>query len=308
MYVTFCRIVRHINMKQLLFLLLLTAAPVGAQTFFPIKKGVVLEYKYYNAKGKPLRNAWRNERFLRFTVEETWGDSIANVAIESDGLERALGITELKSAAANINYGDVSVTEDALTFENMQWIFPALPAFFDNFYEGGEVESIYKAELSATSRLPKELKIGDVLPDEEYHALFTEEPIDDSEEEDEDKEFMYFLMERGLDWPTKADISVDAVVRNRRVEAFERVKVRAGEWECWKISYEVVGPMEKIVGMPTKEEMEAAGLYMNFNSEVTTIIKYIDYISPEVGLVKRDKFNFRGNKVEETMELTVIND
>ncbi len=45
-------------MKRIIYLFLVFALPAGAQTFFPMKKGAVLEYKYVNTKGKQLRNAW----------------------------------------------------------------------------------------------------------------------------------------------------------------------------------------------------------------------------------------------------------
>lgn len=64
-------------MKKLLFTLVaLVATNAGAQTFFPMKQGAVLEYEYRDGKGHPMRDKWRNGRWLRMTVEQTWGDTL----------------------------------------------------------------------------------------------------------------------------------------------------------------------------------------------------------------------------------------
>ncbi len=228
---------------------------------------------------------------------------MANVSIENEALERALDVKELNPAVADINYGDVYVGSDHVTFENVQWIV-STPPFFEDYWGLGEVYETFRAQISATSCLPRELHVGDTLPDENYRALYIEEPTELGEDPSE-KRYREYIKERGITLPENDNREVKAVIRNRHVEAQERVKVPAGEWECWKISYEVVGPIEKIVGYPTREQFEAAGIYryQRPGDEMPVTTKYIDYISPEVGLVKRDKFNFRGKRVEESLVL-----
>lgn len=290
---------------------MLIAGAASAQTYFPMEKGTVMEYKYYDGKGRPLRDIWKNERFLRFTVDEVWGDTVANVSIENEAVKRAIGFESLKQAVENINYGDVRVSADGSTFENMQWIFSQIPSMFNNLNENRkekEGDMYSGAELSATSYLPRELHVGDSLREERFRALYIHNGSEDVADQMENLNEQ--LAEAGLSlrFPGKFDLEVTAVIRNRRVDALERVTVPAGEWECWKISYEVVGPTEGIIGMPSQEEMFSEGLHAEIGgiNSTPSINKYVDYISPEVGLVKREKFNYRGNKVEETVVLESV--
>ncbi len=113
------------------------------------------------------------------------------------------------------------------------------------------------------------------------------------------------------DIPHVLNYQLSAVVSDQVVEASERVSVPAGDFECWKITYKVVGPTGRGLGYPTRAEMIAAGvppemLGRMFNEVVPVTTEYVDYLSPEVGLVKREKMNFRGNRVEEVMVLTTL--
>ncbi len=299
----------------ILFVMALTVMSAGAQTFIPMKKGTVLEYKYYNNKGKQLRNEYRDERWLRFTVDEVWGDTVANITVENENIARfAVMNKPLKRTTTELAYGDVSVTAAGVTFDNMRWLFPQVPSVFHFYtvsdngknYTGGHFgsdgESYYRVELSAASFLPHELHVGDKLPDEQYRALFvevmSEKKLESREQLQDD------LREHFNDNAPPASINIDdrASIINRRVEAFENVSVPAGVFECWKISYELVKPEFKVLGIP-EEQLIKENIISDGPPEIT---KYIDYISPEVGLVKREKLNFRRNKAEETMVLTTI--
>ncbi len=293
----------------------LTVMSAGAQSFIPMKKGAVLEYRYYNAKGRPLLDEWSKERWMRFTVEDVWGDSVANVVIESSQLAQFGAMNEpMKRTTTEIGYGDVSVTAEGVTFENMRWVFPQIPSMFSLYtlsergrshsggWFGSDGESYYRAELSATSHLPREIHVGDKLPDEQYRALFVDvlsEAQRASREEMKEK-FVEHLNSRA---PTASlNIEDRASFINRRVEAFEKVSVPAGEFECWKISYELVKPEFKVLGLPDEQLVKER--IISGNPPVVT--KYVDYLSPEVGLVKREKMNFRGKRVEEMMVLIEI--
>ncbi len=296
-------------MKNILIVcLLLTAGAAGAQTFFPMRKGAVLEYKYYDAKGKPLRDEWKNERWLRFTVDEVWGDSVANVLIDNENLARSAATNEpMKRTVSEMSYGDICITEKGVIFENMWWIFPQIPNIFNYYFiepagiRNGDTfcsdgESYYHVELSATSFLPYELQVGDKLPDERYSALFVEELSEQHRKMRKELSESY-AQTTGDKLPLTFNIQDRASIIDRRVEAFEKVSVPAGDFDCWKISYESVKPETKILGLPE-----------GVNTIVTNpmAFKYIDYFSPDLGLVKREKLNFRGNKAEEVMILESI--
>ncbi len=292
-------------MKRILYLLLLVAVPASAQSFFPMKKGAVLEYKYYDDKEKPLRDQWRNERWIRFTVDEVWGDSVANVTVENEAMARLAKNVLVQQAIADISYGDVRVTDRGVEFDNMQWLFTGIPAMFTSMpgempEEALENITPYRAELTAAHFLPANMAVGDLLPDERYELLFieqvTEELKEKREEQFSEAESEMMMHGETASLPRQINFSSKAVISNRKVEAFEKATTPAGTFDCWKISYEVVGPTESVVGIPEQ-----------FNIQNTpTIFKYVDYISPEVGLVKREKMNYRGNKAEETMLLVSV--
>ncbi len=183
----------------------------------------------------------------------------------------------------------------------MQWLIPPFPAMFNSLSE--DENTAYRLELSATSQLPRKLNIDDSLPDETWQALFKE--VLGEEEANKRKaqlDRMKSEMEMaGEEMPlrsTTIDFDYKASVTNRKVEDKKIVTTPAGEWECWAIGYDVVGPSTSITGLP-KERQEVM-------SGTPVITRYIDYLSPEVGLVKREKMNFRGNKVEETMVLESV--
>ncbi len=295
-------------MKNIFLLLLLVSFSATAQTFFPMRKGAVLEYKYRDEKGKTLRDSWRNERFLRFTVEEIWGDSVANVVVENEAFERYAKNTSIQPAIADLCYGDVRVTPQEVIFDNMQWLFTGIPpenfAYMpeelpkgDKYFEG----FTFRVRADAVSTLPRELHAGDSLPDWRYEVVYREEITEElaarrKESYAEMEEIM--MSEFGERWkaPETMGISLTASVNNRYVVGKEMVTVPAGEWECWKITYEVVGPTERNIGIPERFQPRVAPV----------VTKYVDYMSPEVGLVRREKMNGTGRKVEEMMELDKI--
>jgi hypothetical protein len=319
-------------MKKLLLIAAFAAAvsPVDAQTYFPMKKGAVLEYKYFDSDGKPLRDRYRNERWTRFGVEEVWGDSVANVVIENETFARLTGVEAARDVIDGISYGDVRVTPTATVFENIMWTFmpeslAITSADHDKAIDQNEMlKSVSEgvrilATVSATVSLPRELHVGDELPEVRYQAVFAEELpeetlakrtelIDQAKQQiaqidlgalDPSVRDMFELVnEMDVSKPTAT--TQTAVIRNRRVVAQERL----GGYDCWKITYDIVGPTERTPGMP-RFKVGANGMLQRDES-VPPIFGYVDYISPEVGLVKREKLNFRGNKVEEVMSLVEV--
>ncbi len=322
-------------MKKIFLTAILTVAilPVSAQTFFPMKKGTVLEYKYYDDKGKPLRDQWRNERWTRLTVEDTWGDSIANIVIANETFERLAGVEALRETIDGISYGDVHTTPTEVVFENVLWFFMPenllkASADMDEMLKSNEMMramsegSKTTVTLSATASLPRELHVGDVLPDVRYEAVYKEEVLEEALAKRQDimntaKETIAHInldainidestratleAVMGMDLSKPTATTQTAMISNRRVVAFEKV----GDYDCWKITYRIVGPTEHTPGIP-RFKIGANGM-PELDQTPPAITDYIDYISPEVGLVKREKLNFRGNKVEEVMKLTSVN-
>ncbi len=299
--------------------LAIAAVSTNAQTYFPMKEGAVLEYKYLDDKGKPMRNEFREERYTRFTVDKVWGDSVANVSIEEPLLKRFANWKSLSTMVEDVNYGDVRVRSNGVVTENLQMMMP-YPEIFPRL--NSEEENIrFKVDVEAASQLPRELKAGDELPEERYRWTFSSYLAEDAD--DEIKEQMLDMMDAmakqmdaiGLksDKPTNLVFAESIVVPNRKVVGMETVETPAGKFKCWKITWEMVGPSERMVGMPTREEIEEAVIALGGNasdvrgmrpSNSTLLTEYVDYVSPEIGLVRREKRNFRGNKIEETIELT----
>lgn len=303
----------------------------GAQNYFPMKKGAVLEYRYYGNNGRPLRDQWGNDRWTRFTVEDLWGDSIANVAVENETFDRLKGADLLREQIEPLSYGDVRVSPTEVVYENVLWGFiPSglayLPADIDQAVENLDKDNQEVARetrvvvtLSATAPMPREPHVGDSLPELRYEASFREEMSEETRakrQEVFDKQMEKVMSQVNIDEMgheaeeafgaiMQIDMSksmtrtMTAIIRNRRVEAFEKVAVPAGEYDCWKISYEIVGPTERVSGLP--EALQALQ-----GTQAPVIVSYVDYISPEVGLVKREKLNFRGNRAEEVMTLTSL--
>ncbi len=302
-----------------------------AGTFFPIQKGVVLEYRYYDNNGKPLRDQWKNERWTRLTVEDTWGDSVANVAIENETFARLAEVETVRSIIDGLSYGDVRTTPTETVFENVIWQF--LPeqlylasADSDKALQANEMMramaegSTTRVTLSAAIALPRELHVGDELPELRYEAVYSEEVPEETlakrqeimgktnemiaevNIDDIPDESIRGLLEavKSMDLSKPTVTTQTAIIRNRRVVAFEK----AGEYDCWEITYDVVGPTERTPGIP-KIKMGANGI-PTVDDSPPAIVSYVDYISPEVGLVRREKLNFRGNRVEEVMTLTSV--
>lgn len=290
-------------------------AGVDAQTFFPMKKGTVLEYKFYDNKEKPLRDAWREERFLRLTVDKVWGDSIANVTIENETFKRLASNKTAQNMIDGISYGDVIVRAEEVVFENVLWLF--MPGRLSLMSGDGKSDESFNIELHASAKLPRKLQVGDLLPDMRYEAHFREQVSDSlkaiRDQENETISLNKQLISMGMEtikYPSAYNLELKATVHKRKVDGMESIKTTAGEFECYRISYEIVGPKENLIGYPKMVSLNSDGrINISYeDNDPPVIIKYVDYISPEVGLVKREKLNFRGNKVDETMVLTMISD
>ena len=155
-----------------------TVANVGAQTFFPMQKGAVLEYRYYDLKDKPVRDQWRNEHWTRITVEEIWGDSIANVAIENETYARLANNKGAKPIIDGVSYGDVMINAHEVVFDNVMWTFTWNQLYKtpteDKDEDADDGKQSFDVELNATASLPRELHVGDSLPEAVYKSTFYE--------------------------------------------------------------------------------------------------------------------------------------
>ena len=305
-------------MKKLTIILLalVWAGTVAAQdkTYFPATKGAELTYKYYNARGKALKDEYKKERWMKFTVEEVWPEQdgmVINVAIGNETLDRLAADEGFKATVDNLSYGDVKIADGMVTTDNMQWIVSSIPEFF-SYIKGEDMK--YRLELAALSSFPQEMAVGDTLPGEnimeaKWYEMLTEE--EKQEREESMKEFrMEFQAMGGHFYGSGADFSSDrpiftvtATTRNRKAEAVETVVTPAGTFECYKITYEVVRPDNGGFGSISvvfHGDMMMGGPHMRQQEDPSD--KYADWVSPEVGLVKREKYNQRG-KVTERMIL-----
>jgi hypothetical protein len=305
-------------------------AQARQNTFFPAREGAVLEYKYFDRRGRALRDEWKNERWMRLTAEEVWlseGEVVVNVGVANEAFERLKENPIVSSVIGDLSYGDVRATGGEVVMENMQWLFTGLPWMFADMPADVKVPedmkdqaAHYRLELSATSRLPQSLGVGDSLPDETYRALFVEQ-LSEKAQAERDRNREEFRNEVALhggpsfSMPRTMNIEVKATMRNRRVEGRERVTTPAGEFDCWKIAYELVGPEEGIVGMPgiggrggfimIDADFGFSGGFSG-GPQVRVGTRCVDYISPEVGLVRREKYTANGKRIEEVTELTGI--
>jgi hypothetical protein len=295
-------------MKRLIYLVLLAAVPAGAQTFFPMQKGAVLEYRVQDRKGKALRDSWKNERWMRLTVEELWGDSVANVVIENETFERLAKDTTLVGVVEGLSYGDVVVKADEVVFDNLMWTF--IPTRFSDY---GYDEKYTVSPVSSAS-LPKDMNVGDSLPNVHYRAIFYEQLTDSLKRVREEWRSGEHSIEAhfrraGME-PPKTPLTYDyehrATITGRRVVAMETIETPAGEFECYRVTYKMVGPTQRSIGHYNYSIRNGIPEAVRDDEKPPVVTEYIDYISPEVGLVRRDKLNFRGNRAEETMILTTI--
>ncbi len=282
------------------------------QTFFPMKKGTVLEYKHYKGNGKKeLRDVWNNKRWTRLTVDELWGDSVANVTVMNETLDRLAKDTTIIGVVEGLSYGDVVVNKDEVVFDNIMWAF--IPETLANW--GGNEN--YIVELSGAATYPKVMNVGDALPDVSYKGIFYEQLTDSVKlERQRSREGEHSLesqfIQHGMQPPKRPltyDYEQSAMITKRRVDGMTKVETPAGEFECYRITYDLVGPTDRTIGHPTRISWgwrNSPPSVSYEDDDPPVIAKYADYISPEVGLVKREKLNFRGNKAEEVMILESI--
>lgn len=312
-------------MKKLTVLLmsLLCAGTAAAQenTYFPTAKGAELTYKYYNARGKALKDDYKNERWLKFTVEDVWPQDngmVINVAVDNENIQQLAKSKNMKPAAESLSYGDVKIEGDTVTLDNMQWLVAAVPEFLMMSSGGRNNDGPqFSVELAALSRFPREMTVGQELPDEDmfdakWGEVLTEEQI--AEREASFKEMQVEMQSMGFgrmggggfsNFSSGFSFPVKASTRNRRVEAREKVDTPAGTFDCYKITYELVRPTDGFgMGMATMSVSIDGGMVIGGPGQQAEPEgeKYADWISPEVGLVKREKYNRRG-KLEERMIL-----
>lgn len=310
------------KMKKILYLIaVLAAITAGAQpaqlgnakqqgdTFFPMRQGAVLEYRYHDAKGKPLRDAWRNERFTRLTVQKMWGDTLANVLIENETLARGKGALSPEIVEA-FRWGDVAVSGDEVLFDNVLWWFVT-----NSFDDTAGNTNHYRTTVNSAMRLPRTLKVGDTLPDLVHRSEIVEEATPETKSGmrlSDDDAFSNMLAAQGdyavLDELNKAfGTTFIMSATGRRVVGREKITTPAGEFDCWRVEYELVGPSERFMGSPASITVIDGRIEVSVERDyMKQMVSYVDYFSPTVGLVRRDRLSAKGRKVEERMELISI--
>lgn len=310
-------------MKKLTILLLaaLCAAGVSAQAqdncFFPTRKGAELSYKYYNARGRELRNQWRDKRWMKLVVEDVWPSEdgmVINVGVGNDLIDRMAKTHMLGQAAGDLAYGDVKIEGNRVTYDNIQWLANVLPEHFLYIFAHDNKDSQqYRLELMAQNTFPRQMAVGDTLPDEDvldakYIELLTPEQQAKRDEtmKEIQNEIEVLKHSSGISIVGSfGDFSITAKGRtiNRRVEALEKVETPAGVFDCYKITYELIMP-DNLSGMYITVMHGGGNMMMNDGPrrQEPEGVRYADWISPEVGLVKREKYNDRG-KLQEMVQL-----
>lgn len=280
----------------------------SAQNFFPTTKGAELIYNYYNAKGKPLKDEWKDLRRMRFVVEDTGkfdGGTVVNVAIDNETIDRLPQNKMLKQVAKDLSYGDVKIGEKSVTFDNMQWLVDVVPEMIAYLNHNVDFGFTYRVELSAMTTFPKNMTVGSSLPDEEilnikYFKVFTEEQKAERERELDEIEIETGQRFVDNDYPVE---SMTARIRNRKVEAFEKVKTPAGTFDCYKVTYELLKPNRLgIAFFQSLAESDSPDEEMIRQARYEVIVKCVDWLSPDAGFVKREIYNEKG-KLQEIMLL-----
>ncbi len=316
-------------MKKLTTLLLsaLCAAGLSAQAqdncYFPTTKGAELSYKYYNARGRELKNQWKDARWLKLVVEEVWPSEdgmVINVGVGNDLIERMAVTHMLGLAAGNLSYGDVKIEGDCVTLDNVQWLADALPEMFMYMIAHDRKDGMqYDVELMAQTSFPRTMTVGDELPDEtildaKYVEVLTTEQQAEREERFKEMQTEVSMMSQAHGYTivgapmnfSDFGIKAQGQIRKRKVEAYEKVETPAGTFDCYKITYELVVPNTFNFGgmgpMPGNMDFARGSGRFPQQPQEPEGTKYADWISPEVGLVKRENYNNRG-KLQEVMRL-----
>lgn len=297
----------------LLIAIMWCGGAAAQDNYFPTKKGTELSYKYYDRRGKPLKDQWKNLRWMKFTVEDVWPQEdgiVINVAIANEIIEKLAKSKITEQVAENVSYGDVKIQGDSVVWDNMQWVASVIPEFFAYMTAHGGDGPKYRLELAALSSFPCTMSVGERLRDEsildaKYFEILSEEQIAERDKRMEEMRAELRVMYGGSfpsAFNSNPSIDVKAKTRNRKVEAFEQVETPAGTFDCYKISYELLIPsaydtysVTVIDGMVSSESV----------TPPADVYKFADWISPKVGLVKREKYNNRG-KIEEVMILDSI--
>ena len=318
-------------MKKLTTMLLSALCTVGVSVqaqaqdnhYFPTTKGAELTYKYYNARGRELKNEWKDKRWMKLVVEDVWPSEdgmVINVGVGNDIIERMAGTHMLGLAAGNLSYGDVKIEGDRVTLDNVQWLADVLPEMFLYMISHDSKDGPqYNVELMAQTSFPRTMTVGEELPDETIlDAKYVEEltPEQQAEREERLKEVQaevnmmsqahgYTIVGAPMNF-SDFGIKAQGQTRKRKVEAYEKVETPAGTFDCYKITYELVAPdafrFGGMVSFSASMDFAGGGGHFPQQPQEPDGTKYADWISPEVGLVKREKYNARG-KLQEVMQL-----
>lgn len=267
-------------------------APGKAQNyFFPIRPGAKLTYKHYDARGNQLKSD-RKPMWTEFTVEEVWpednGDITINVLILNQHTSGPDAGKYEPAYIDNIIYGDVKIRGDSLILDNMH---SQLLLIYDGKIppKSKDVASV-EITMDAACTLPRELKPGMELPDRKILDINIRSSLSEAKQQ----ELANVALSVGVDYNQAINFGAgdfnmkrSIIMKKWRAEALEDVETPAGTFGCYKITYEL-------------EDKEAYGIG---HQRVISIDPYAEWISPEIGLVKKVKYSRNGKKAEETMLL-----
>ena len=249
--------------------------------FFPARKGAELIYKYYDRNGREMKGAARGPKWTKFTVENVWpaenGNITINVRIEDDYLKSLNTKNHERAYIDAMYYGDVKIEGDSVVLDNMHQLllkaYGAIPA------KDAHTASV-SINMTAAYTFPRKLSVGMKLSDREVMNVV----VTDYNSEKMNDIINSALLQMGLVGKATGhqNRKFTAKMTGRKVEALEKIETPAGSFECYKMNYLLD---EKRIG-----------------SGFQTITSYAEWISPKIGLVKRERYDKRG-RTEETMIL-----
>lgn len=249
------------QMKRLLFVLfcICFTYTLSAQNLVPTEVGMVLTYKDYDAKGKPVK-VNKKDSWLTYTVKsnETKGDTTyVDLAIDMEYFY-SKEYQEMKSKDViieSIKTMTFKITKDSIFYDTTP-LNSAISDMVGNMVkQAGAAASGMKSSIeSKVSSFPIKMTAGAKLPDINSLTI------------------TYNMSMAGMNM----SFGITTREENRIIEKQESITVPAGTFNCYKYSYDSMMSMTGM--MAGKGDKE----------------KVIEWWNPELGLIKSETYNDKG--------------
>ncbi|MCC8173659.1 MAG: hypothetical protein LIO65_04535 [Odoribacter sp.] len=259
-------------MKRLILLLLIVISFNSfAQNnyFYPLPEGTTLLYKFYDGQGnapKLMENV--EELWIKYTVKElhNYKDStVMYMNMDVSVLHELNKLEEIKNLLDDFMSLKCKQYKDSVYTDNFIANLLTASMEMDSQNTSFDFEQIQKMSI------PVKFKVGQELPDytimDMSMSLSTNIPDMDTSEVETSEVGMSKMM----------DMSVVSEYKNRKIEKKEKIKTPCGKFSCYKMTFDNV----TTVGM---------GIFTNTVQE-----KVIEWVSPQIGMVKMEKYDENGN-------------